>query len=139
MKTISQEFSELYDKILIQYQNDSARNQQFPNLSGNDEYYIDILYKMDQPTLTSFSKQAKISKPAATRILHHFLQKGYIKKNQSLTDKRIAYLQLSQDLQNFCEDNDRLFNHVFLKCVSILSDKELDELKYLIIKVNHKI
>lgn len=139
MKNISQEFSELYDKVLIQYQNNSARNQQFYNLSSNDEHYINILYELNKPTLTSFSRKAKISKPAATRIIQRFLNKGYIIKQPSSTDRRVTYLQLSQALQEFCKDNTNLFDQVFLQCISSLSEKELAELKYLITKVNKKL
>lgn len=139
MKTISQEFSELYDKVLIRYQNDHDRNQHFPDLSGNDEHYVNLLYEIDRPTLTSFAKKAQISKPAATRILHSFLDKGYVYKEPSLTDKRVSYLKLSKALQNYCLDNTKLFNKVFLECLSALSDEEIDQLKYLISKVNQKI
>lgn len=139
MKTISQEFSELYDKVLIRYQNDHNRNQQFPDLSGNEEHYINLLYEINRPTLTSFAKKAQISKPAATRILHGFLNRGYVLKEPSLTDKRVSYLKLNKDLQNYCLENTRLFDKVFIECISTLSKEEVKQLNYLIRKVNQKI
>ncbi|MDN6968532.1 MarR family transcriptional regulator [Oenococcus sp. UCMA 17063] len=139
MRTISQIFSELYDKVLIRYQNSSQRNQQLPDLSANDEHYIDLLYELNKPTLTSFAKKAQISKPAATRIIHRFFKKGYLSKQPSLTDKRISYLKLSEELQAYCRNSYQLFDQVFLDCISVLSKEEQDQLEYLINKVNQKI
>ena len=63
MKPISHIFSELYDKVLLQYQQQSDSNERFPNLSSNDEYYIDLLYTLENPTVTSFADKAKYPNP----------------------------------------------------------------------------
>ncbi|MFT9267163.1 MarR family winged helix-turn-helix transcriptional regulator [Oenococcus sp.] len=139
METISQTFSELYDKILIRYQNNSERSRQIPDLSASDEQYINFLYELDQPTLTSFAEKSQISKPAATRIIQRFLKKGYLSKQPSSQDKRVSYLHLSQQLRAYCQNSYHLFNQVFLQTISVLSPAERTQLEYLIKKVNEKI
>ncbi|ALS02504.1 transcriptional regulator [Enterococcus silesiacus] len=139
MQPIGQIFSEIYDNVLIQFQNNSQRSDTFPDLSANDEHYIDILYSLKKPTLTSFAEKAEISKPASTRIIRGFLERGFLTKHPSPVDKRIQYLELSPELKEHCQKNYQLFDHVFSECLSVLSENEQKELHRLMHKINEKI
>ncbi|AXQ78919.1 MarR family transcriptional regulator [Streptococcus chenjunshii] len=136
MPSIAKQFAELYDKALIRFQNSSLRSTDFPDLSANEEHYIDLLYDLGKTTLTAFSRKAKISKPAATRIIHSFLDKGYLSKTPSQTDKRVSYLELNAELQEHCRKNLELADTIFLDMLSVLDEKERKQLAYLINKVN---
>ena len=139
MKPISHIFSELYDKVLLQYQQQSDSNERFPNLSSNDEYYIDLLYTLENPTVTSFAEKAKISKPAATRIIHRFVAEKYLVKRPSTVDKRTSYLELSAEMKINCEKNRQLFDQVFLDSISVLTPEEQTVSNKLMFKINEKI
>ncbi|MGX4594253.1 MarR family winged helix-turn-helix transcriptional regulator [Leuconostoc sp. JNUCC 76] len=139
MKPISLIFSELYDKVLLQYQQKSDSSEYFPNMSANDEYYIDLLYTLENPTVTSFAEKAKISKPAATRIVHRFVDEKYLVKRPSKVDKRTSYLELSQEIKENCEKNHQLFDQVFLDSISVLSPEEQKVLHKIMFKINEKI
>ncbi|WP_394455679.1 MarR family winged helix-turn-helix transcriptional regulator [Leuconostoc suionicum] len=139
MKPISLIFSELYDKVLLQYQQKSDSSEYFPNMSANDEYYIDLLYTLENPTVTSFAEKAKISKPAATRIVHRFVAEKYLVKRPSKVDKRTSYLELSQEIKENCEKNHQLFDQVFLDSISVLSPEEQKVLHKIMFKINEKI
>ena len=54
MEQISQLFSKLYDKVAINYQNSPTRSQLFPELSANDEYYLDILYSQSTSGVVNY-------------------------------------------------------------------------------------
>ncbi|EHJ52309.1 MarR family winged helix-turn-helix transcriptional regulator [Streptococcus macacae] len=136
MNSIRKQFSDLYDKALIRYQTSPLRSTDFPDMSANEEHYIDILYGLGQTTLTEFSEKAKISKPAATRIIHAFLKKGYLEKTPSQTDKRVFYLELIPDLQEHCRKNFQLADTIFSDMLLVLTEEERDQLSYLITKVN---
>lgn len=139
MSTTSQVFSELYDKVIVKFQNSVLRSNSFPDLSANDEHYIDILYSLKNPTLTTFSEKAKISKPASTRIIQSFLERGFLTKNPSATDKRVQYLELNLRLKEHCRKNYLLFDSVFSDCIAVLEDNEKKELHYLLNKINQEI
>ncbi|KRL98840.1 MarR family winged helix-turn-helix transcriptional regulator [Liquorilactobacillus satsumensis] len=139
MERISQIFSELYDKVLIKYQNSPARSTAFPEMSANDEHYIDLLYTLKNATGTSFAIAAKISKPAATRIIQRFIAAGYLTKHPSKQDKRISYLTLTKAVRNHCRKNYQLFDSVFLECTAALTKEEQAQLQLLLRKINQKI
>lgn len=136
MKSISQLFSELYDQVLLNYQNDTNRSDRFPDLSANDEYYLNLLFELEDPTLTSFANKAKISKPAATRIIHRFIKAHYLTKHASSLDKRSFNLTLTDEMKKHCQQNDRLFDKVFLDAITPLSHKEQEQLAYLMNKID---
>ncbi|MCC7668050.1 MAG: MarR family transcriptional regulator [Leuconostoc pseudomesenteroides] len=139
MEQISQLFSKLYDKVAINYQNSPTRSQLFPELSANDEYYLDILYSQSETTATQFADQAGISKPAATRIVKRFVQAGYLVKKPSQHDKRVVYLTLSPEMLRHCQQNYRLFDQVFLDAISILDESEQQQLQQLMQKVDQNL
>ncbi|GMA70086.1 hypothetical protein GCM10025879_13320 [Leuconostoc litchii] len=139
MKPIGHIFSELHDKVLWQYQQKLDNSNLFQNLSANDEYYIDLLYSLEDPTVTSFADKAKISKPAATRIIHRFVDEKYLVKRPSQTDKRMSFLELDQKVKENCEKNHQLFDQVFLNAISVLSIEEQQTLHQIMFKINQKI
>jgi Transcriptional regulators len=139
MRPLSKIFSDLYSKVLIRYQNSPERSDIMPELSANEEHYIEILYELDNPTVTSFAKKSEISKPAATRIVNHLSEKGYLTKRPSLIDKRVSYLDLDTRVRGYCKQNYALFDKVFIECISVLSDEEQEELKNLMIKIGRNI
>lgn len=139
MSSISQNFSELYEKATVLYQNSAERSQDFPNLSSSEEHYLDILYSLNNPTLTTFSKKAKISKPAATRIIHQFESKNYVTKVQSEQDGRVQYLVLSDALKDHFRHNLVVFDRVFSDIISCLSEDEQNVLARILEKINQTI
>ncbi|HCU42820.1 MarR family transcriptional regulator [Leuconostoc falkenbergense] len=139
MEQISQLFSKLYDKVAINYQNSPTRSQLFPELSANDEYYLDILYSQSETTATQFADQAGISKPAATRIVKRFVAAGYLVKKPSKHDKRVIFLTLSPEMSQHCQQNYRLFDQVFLDAISILDESEQQQLQQLMLKVDRNL
>lgn len=136
MSSIGKQFSELYDKALIRYQNSPLRSKDFPNLSANEEHYIEILYSLERATLTDFAEKADISKPAATRIIQRFLSMGYLTKLPSQTDRRVSYLELTPNLKEHCFKNFQLADTIFRDMLSVLTKEEQENLSYLINKVN---
>ncbi|MFT8319888.1 MAG: MarR family winged helix-turn-helix transcriptional regulator [Bacillus sp. (in: firmicutes)] len=139
MKTISQQFSDIYEKTTILYQNNSQRDQNFSELSSNDEHYLDILYSLKKPTLTKFSEKAKISKPAATRIIQKFIEKKYLTKRPSKTDGRVQYLTLSEELEEYFKNNYQLFDQLFLGCIAVLTGEEKKQLQEILEKINRNL
>lgn len=138
MKTISQLFSELYDKVLIHYQNKYEEQVTLQELTANDEHYLDILYTLENPTLTTFAEKATISKPAATRIIHRFVEKGYLTREMSSSDRRTYYLKLNDEIKAYCKRNYELFDEVFDECISVLTKEEQKNLYEMIRKVNQQ-
>lgn len=57
-----------------------------------ETYCIEIIYAMNNPTISEFSSFVQISSPNAAYKINSLIKKGYLKKVQSQNDKREYHL-----------------------------------------------
>ncbi|MEX2784250.1 MarR family winged helix-turn-helix transcriptional regulator [Streptococcus sp. H49] len=136
MTSTAQLFSNIYDKALIRYQNKQEGREKFPELTAREEHYLDILYGLGKTSPSDFSKKAKISRPAATKIIQSFLSKDYLIKTPSPSDGRVFYIQLTPEMETYRRQSFELADRVFLDILQILTKEEQDQLHQLFERVN---
>lgn len=101
---------------------------------GNDLPYSDVLqlfiinHKKNM-TISELAKRLNLSRPATTQKVNELFKKGLVIKTQSLEDKRVTYLSLSEKLisssnsskaitlmdrvdENFSEDKKQVFTEI---------------------------
>ena len=65
------------------------------SLSATEAFAVDVIYLMGTPTITEFADYIGISQPNATYKVNNLVEKGYLKKIHSLTDKRECHLEVT--------------------------------------------
>ena len=85
--------------------------------------------------MTEFSKRSKVSKPAVTKIINKYLQKGYVIKEVSEEDKRFSYIQLLDGMKMFLGKNQQIANSIYESFVNVLDKNEREQLKKLLVKI----
>ena len=76
------------------------------SLTYNTIIYLDIISYSDKNTVSSLAKSLSISKSAVTLKINELMKLGLVKKETSSEDKRIHYISLSDDIKDFCSDDD---------------------------------
>lgn len=116
--------------------NEKKLNSFFPEINENEEYYLSILYSLQNPTFTEFAEAAEITKPAATQIIKKLVEKGYVEKNQSKEDRRVYFLSLNNTIKNSFEESYLYLDKIYEYCLTILNEDEKYHLKNILFKVN---
>lgn len=85
-------FIQLYRRMrLVIYRRLLRRTGQ---LSAADAFAADIIYLLEQPTLTQFAGEMGISQPSASYRVNELAQKGVVEKVISPRDRRECWLRV---------------------------------------------
>ena len=78
-----------YQKVFERWQDREA------SLTTVETFCMEIIHAMKNPTVNEFAQIANISSPNAAYKINNLVKKGYLKKIQSLTDKREYHLEVT--------------------------------------------
>lgn len=88
-------FIQLYRRMrLVIYRRLLRRTEQ---LSAADAFAADIIYLLEQPTLTQFAGEMGISQPSASYRVNELAQKGVVEKVTSPRDRRECRLRVGAE------------------------------------------
>lgn len=88
-------FIQLYRRMrLVIYRRLLCRTGQ---LSAADAFAADIIYLLEQPTLTQFAGEMGISQPSASYRVNELAQKGVVEKVTSPRDRRECRLRVGAE------------------------------------------
>lgn len=132
-------FNEIYVKFMGKYYNSSRILKENKDITEKEEYYLDIIYKVKKITLTDFATKCKITKPAATQIANKFIDKKYIVKTTCTHDKRVSYLELTEDMKIYFQNSYKKLDELYNECLSFLSKEEIEILNKILIKINRNL
>ncbi len=118
-------FIEQIEKSLIKGK--ISEKSESKGVTKSEEHYLAILASLENPTFTSFSKKAGITRPAATQIIGKFIKKGYVIKVNNPEDKREYFLRFNDCINEYLEKRDEIFKNILNEKFSVLSEKELQD------------
>ena len=95
---LEQAFNEVYTKFKLHfYRSVFGRFQKREaSLTTVETFCMEIIMALGEPTVNEFSSFVGISAPNAAYKINNLIQKGYIRKEQSETDKREYHLVVTQ-------------------------------------------
>ena len=126
---------EIDKKFLEKYYEIFESMEEKVELSKRDFHYLWIIFEAQKINLTEFSKRSKVSKPAVTKIINKYLQKGYVIKEVSEEDKRFSYIQLLDEMKIFLEKNQQIANSIYESFLNVLDKNEREQLEKLLVKI----
>jgi DNA-binding MarR family transcriptional regulator len=83
------------DKVLKRSFELLGKGKEFSQLTLGQLNYLNVIYRMELPTITSVANELRLSKPTVTSAVQKLIELGFLKKRQSSEDKRIYFLSLS--------------------------------------------
>lgn len=128
-------FSDIHNKFMDSFYK-SENKQKGNKITNSEGQYLDIIYSLKKITLTKFAEIANVTKPAATQIINKFINKGYVIKSVSEKDKRVCYIELTEQLKKTLKESYQKLNDIYNDCLSFLSEEEFEQLNHLLLKIN---
>ena len=95
---LEESFSEVYTKFKLHfYQEVFSRFQnREASLTAVETFCMEIIQALKEPTINEFAAFVHISSPNAAYKVNSLIQKGYVEKIQSTTDRREYFLRPTQ-------------------------------------------
>ena len=95
-------------------------------LSTADAFATDVIYLLEQPTLTQFAGEMGISQPSATYRVNELAQKGVVEKIASPRDRRECRLRVGSEYRRKTLEAPGRFERLLTQLTHRFSQQELD-------------
>ena len=132
-------FNQIYVKFMDKYYNNPTILKENKHITEREEYYLDIIYKDEKITITDFADKCRITKSAATQIANKFIDKKYIVKTTAVHDKRISYIELTEDMKIYFQNSYKKLDKIYNEYLSFLSKEEIETLNKILLKINRNL
>ena len=108
IEMLAQEIVNLYKKFrLMNYRAlFGTIREKDGSLSATEAYTVDVIYLLENPTITKLAETLGISQPNATYKVNNLSTKGYVVKTVSEDDRRECRLQVSEKFHNYYDTSD---------------------------------
>jgi len=135
MKNFISLFEDIHNKFMENFNKNNKLDKK-NNITSTENYYLSIINSLKDITLSKFAELAKITKPAATQIINKYVDKGYVIKKISDDDKRVCYIELSEQIKKYLADSCNKLNKMYNECLSFLTEEEFEQFNNLLLKIN---
>lgn len=124
-------FSEVYTKFKLNFYKSLFQKIQSrdTSLTTVETYCIEIIYAMNNPTVSEFADFIQISSPNAAYKINSLIKKGYLEKIQSANDKREYHLQVTDKYMEYYNLSANYVTEVMERVKKRFSKKELELLE----------
>jgi DNA-binding MarR family transcriptional regulator len=100
-----------------------------------DYYYLTSIYYMDAPNFRDVTEQLGLSKPAISAMVKRLGKLGFLRKVQSIQDKRVFFLELTDKGKRVVEGDNRLYTDLTNIISSLISESQIEEVDCLMEQV----
>ncbi len=121
-------FSEVYKKFKIYfYKNvfNQIQNREL-SLTTVEVFCVEIIDALKNPTINEFANFINISSPNAAYKVNSLIQKGYVKKIRSDTDKREYHLTVTDKYYKYYNISQRYVDTVLERVRNNFTKEEVD-------------
>ena len=125
---LAREIQELYKQFrLNNYRSLFGRiREKDGSLSATEAYAVDVIYLLDNPTITQLAETLGISQPNATYKVNNLAAKGYVVKSTPDGDRRECRLQLGPKFYQYFTDSDHFIDLAAEKLEGEFPPEELE-------------
>ncbi|MGB4415411.1 MAG: MarR family transcriptional regulator [Paludibacter sp.] len=92
LNTLISYFSDLVEKVL----SETFNSYNIEDLTQQQFHYLQVISRLHNPTITELSKELKLTKPTVTVLVDKLESKGYVRREPSDSDKRVAHLHIDE-------------------------------------------
>lgn len=138
---MSNPLSEVYGKFRLHYYRDVFNRIQARelSLSAVEVYCTEIIRALNKPTINEFANFINISSPNATYKVNSLIQKGYVTKIQSESDKREYYLDVTDKFYKYWNLSEKYLDIVEDRLEDCLTKEEFDTFNNILKKISNEL
>lgn len=102
---LEESFVKVYDKFKLHFYRKVFEHvrERDGSLSAMEAFSLEVIKMLGQPTVGQFAEFLNISQSNATYKVNNLIKKGYIERENSMTDRREYHLVLSEKFYNYTE------------------------------------
>lgn len=109
------------------------------SLSTAEVFCVEIIHALHEPTVNEFANFINVSSPNAAYKVNSLIQKGYITKEQSDTDKREYHLKLTDKYYDYLNLSQAYISKVSKRIEERFNDEELEILDRVLDITSHEL
>lgn len=113
----------------------NLNGKELSNLTVRQIYYLDLIAKLKEPTLSDLANAFKVSKPTVTIAVNKLIENGYVFKEQAIKDKRVFHVILTEKGKKVVTLHNQAHKEFVLHLLNSLNVEEQEQL----VKLFHKI
>lgn len=124
---LEKSFSEVYMKFKLHFYKslfEKIQNRE-TSLTTVETFCIEIIYAMNNPTVSEFAQFIQISSPNAAYKVNSLIKKGYLRKIQSESDKREYHLEVTEKYLNYYNISSSYVTNVVNRMKDRFDDEKL--------------
>ena len=127
-RMIKEAFDNVYNNFKMHFYHEIFKKWRGRELSLTtfETFCMEIIYILDHPTVSEFSRFASLSSANAAEKINKLIKKGYLNKVQSEKDRRKYYLEPTEKYRNYYNINNSYIAKVMDKVEDRFSKDELD-------------
>ncbi len=128
LKMLEQTLSEVYTKFKIHFYQEMFKklNSRETSLTTVELFCVEIIYALKNPTVQEFANFINVSSPNAAYKVNSLIQKGYIEKVQSETDRREYHLHVTDKYYNYFNLSQKYVNTVVERSKEYFSAEQVE-------------
>lgn len=138
---LEKEFEKLYFKFRNYYCKNlfTSVNEDKDSLTPTEAYCVETIFLMNRPTVHQFANYVNISQPNATYRISNLINKGYIRKVLSTTDRREYYLEVTDKFSNTYGINSPFSTELMKGIREEFTEEEIEQMEKLLQKIVEKV
>ncbi len=138
---LEKEFEKLYFKFRNYYCKNlfTSVNEDKDSLTPTEAYCVETIFLMNRPTVHQFANYVNISQPNATYRISNLINKGYIRKVLSTTDRREYYLEVTDKFSNTYGINSPFSTELMKGIREEFTQEEIEQMEKLLQKIVEKV
>jgi len=124
-------FSEVYIKFKLNFYKGifERLKERESSLSASEAYAAEVIYALQDPTISQFAHFLQISQPNATYKVNTLMRKGYVEKVNSSVDKREYHLRPTAKFLSYYAINQNYQKTVMERIRARFTEEETLELE----------
>lgn len=133
-------FIEVYDKFKLEFFRrifELVRERE-GSLTAMEAFSIEVIHALGEPTIGRFAEFLNISQSNATYKVNSLIKKGYLKKQNSDTDRREYHLVLADKYYNYTDIMRSYVKTVIGRMQSGFTTEETDQLAHLLGRISNE-
>lgn len=132
--------SEVYTKFKLHfYKNvfEKIKNRE-TSLTTVELFCVEIIHALGEPTVNEFANYIGVSSPNAAYKIASLLQKGYIEKIQSTTDRREYHLKVTDKYYHYYNLSDEYVKKVCDRAEKRFAPEDVQKLREMMTIISHE-
>ena len=128
-------FIEIVSRLIAKMETQAIGQEQFAELSMRQVYYLETILRMESPTFGDVAQKLGLTKPSVTAIVDKLIQKGYVEKVQSESDRRTYHIVPTGKAAEFAQLHENTHRLMAQILTQNLDETEIQQMAVLLKKV----